>query len=122
MQLGCIQGLPGPGYWCGGSHWCGGSQRGEGGCGGGRAEVEGQAVPGRKLSKDWEDEGEGRETVRSPGRKPNVFAGREVGEGGKARTRKRKRGSEPWGSRTEHTDGLPKSGRRAEGVLVSQEG
>lgn len=48
--------------------------------------------------------GNGNRAVRSPGRKrANVFAGREVGEGGKAEGRKRKRDSEPWGSRMEHT-------------------
>lgn len=51
-----------------------------------------------------------------------MFAGREVGEGGRARRRKRKRDSEPWGSRTVHTDSLPKSSRHAERVLVSQGG
>ena len=46
----------------------GGDRRGEGAAGephlprrGGRAEVEGQAVQGRRLSKDGEDQGEGRE-------------------------------------------------------------
>lgn len=39
-----------------------------------------------------------------------------MGERGRAKRRKRKMDSELWGSRTEHTEGLPNSGRQAESV------
>lgn len=55
--------------------------------------------------------GKGNRAVRSPGRKPaDVFAGRELGEGGRARRRKRKRGRELWESK-DGTYSLPNSGR-----------
>lgn len=64
--------------------------------------------------------GKGNRAVRSAGRKPaNVFAGREVGEGGRARRRRRKRtvnhGKEGWNVQ------FAKQQQRC-GVLVDQEG
>lgn len=59
---------------------------------------------GWKAEQGWEGS-RGRKGIgagRSPARKPaDVFVGRELGEGGRARKRKRKRDSEPWESRTE---------------------
>lgn len=61
MELGCIQGLPVPGC------WCGGSQRGRatrGGCKGAifcPGEEEEQKLKARLYCEDGEDEGEGRE-------------------------------------------------------------
>lgn len=62
----------------------------------------------------------GRKGEWSPGRKTaDVFAGREVGEGGRARRRKRK----PWGSKREHRASLPNKWQMCrKSILVSQEG